>query len=162
MDGEPVATRALIRPARGEEGPVLSALALRAKAHRGYDEAFLPACRDDLRVTPEAIAARTLRVATLADRPWGLYQLRGAGEAAELSDLWIEPGASGEGMVGRCGRTPSPRHARGCREPLIQNDPHAEGCYRAMGAERIGTKPSTVFPGRDLPLLRLDFAKING
>lgn len=81
MTGEAAATRATIRPARPDEAAALSALALHAKAHWGYDEAFLAACRDDLTVTPGDIAAHTIRVATLAGQPCGFYQLRGTGEA---------------------------------------------------------------------------------
>jgi hypothetical protein len=38
---------------------------------------------------------------------------------------------------------------------ILQSDPHAEGFYLAMGAQRIGQSESTVTPGRMLPLLRL-------
>lgn len=159
MTGEAPSTQATIRPARAEEAPALSALALRAKAHWGYDAAFLAACRDDLTVTPANIAAHTIRVATLAGQPCGFYGLRGTGETAELTDLWIEPGAIGQGH----GRTlwahaVATARARGCLELLVQSDPHAEGFYLAMGAARIGSRASTVIPGRELPLLRLALA----
>jgi GNAT superfamily N-acetyltransferase len=37
----------------------------------------------------------------------------------------------------------------------IGADPGAEGFYRAMGAQRIGAKPSGSIPGRKLPLLEI-------
>ena len=37
----------------------------------------------------------------------------------------------------------------------IAADPHAEPFYLRLGATRVGTVPSEVFPGRRLPLLRL-------
>jgi GNAT superfamily N-acetyltransferase len=145
-----------IRPARPAEAALLSALALRAKAHWGYDAAFLEACRDDLTVTAATIATDTIRVATDNDEPRGFYGLRVAGESAELIDLWVEPTAIGTGL-GRALWTDAVAAARatGARELLIQSDPHAEGFYRRMGATQIGTKTSTVFPDRELPLLRL-------
>ncbi len=145
-----------IRPARAEEADALSALALRAKGHWGYDAAFLAACRDDLAVTPEAITTGTIRVATRDNRPCGFYELEVAGEIATLDDLWVEPSAIGQGVGSALWR-----HAvvvareRGCRELRVQSDPYAEGFYRAMGAEKIGTSPSTALPDRELPLLRL-------
>lgn len=145
-----------IRPARPDEAAALSALALRAKAHWGYDAAFLAACRDDLTLTAEEIATDTIRVATIDGQPRGIYGLRRAGESVELTDLWVEPTAIGKGL-GRALWNDAVAAARagGARELLVQSDPHAEGFYRAMGAARIGTKPSTVFPGKELPLLRL-------
>ena len=41
---------AVIRAARSDELAELHALALRSKAHWGYDDAFMAACSDELRV----------------------------------------------------------------------------------------------------------------
>ena len=159
MSGRAATTRATIRPARVEEAAALSALALRAKAYWGYDEAFVAAYRDALTVTPGDIAAHTIRVATFAGQPCGYYQLRQAGEVATLSDLWVEPGAIGQGH-GRAlwEDAVATARGRGYRQLLVQSDPYAEGFYRTMGAERIGSQPSTVIPGLALPLLRLKLA----
>jgi GNAT superfamily N-acetyltransferase len=149
-------TATIIRAARPDEAALLSELALRAKAHWGYDADFLAACRDDLTVTADVIATDTIRVATHEDQPRGFYGLRVAGDSAELIDLWVEPAAIGTGL-GRAlwDDAVAAARASGARELLIQSDPHAEGFYRRMGADRIGTKRSTVFPDRELPLLRL-------
>lgn len=150
-------TGATIRPARGDEADELSALARRAKAHWGYDEAFLAAYRDALTVTPGDIAAHTVRVAMLDGRCGGFSQVRASEAEAELTDLWIDPGAIGRGL-GRAlwEDAVATARARGCRTLLVQSDPHAAGFYRAMGARPDGTKDSTVIPGLVLPLLRLD------
>ena len=149
----------LIRAARADEADLLGALALRAKAHWGYDAAILAAYRDELTVTPEGIAAHTFRVATTDARPCGFYQLRVAGTTARLNDLWVEPGVIGQG-IGRALWEDAVfiARGRGCHEVLVQSDPHAEGFYRAMGAVRIGTQPSTILLGVALPLLRLALA----
>ncbi len=39
---------------------------------------------------------------------------------------------------------------------FIENDPYAEPFYLARGAERVGSVPSSVLPGRALPLLQFD------
>ena len=78
-----------------------------------------------------------------------------AGEAATLTDLWVEPGAIGQGHARALwGDAVVAARGHGCRALLVQCDPHAEGFYRAMGAERIDLQPSTVIPGLALPLLR--------
>jgi hypothetical protein len=41
----------------------------------------------------------------------------------------------------------------------IDADPHAEGFYRAMGAELIGATASASVPGRMLPLLRVELSE---
>ena len=47
----------MIRPARSGEAKALSDLALRSKAHWGYDAAFMAACRAELTVTPAQAAS---------------------------------------------------------------------------------------------------------
>ena len=42
------------------------------------------------------------------------------------------------------------------RSMLIHGDPHADAFYRAMGARKIGTRPSESIPGRELPLYNID------
>ncbi len=41
----------------------------------------------------------------------------------------------------------------GREQLLIESDPHAEGFYLKLGAERIGKVPSQARRGRVLPLL---------
>ena len=146
----------VIRAARAEEAGLLGPLALRAKAHWGYAEAFLAAYRDELAVTPMDVAAHTVCVAVRDGEICGFYQLRVVGEMAKLNDLWVESGAIGRGH-GRAlwEHAVATTRERGCRELIVQSDLHAEGFYRAMGAVRVGTQASTVIPGLALPMLRL-------
>ena len=70
--------------------------------------------------------------------------------------LFVEPAVMGHG-VGRALWTHALRRARVLRWPelLVEADPHALGFYEAMGATVVGERPSTVVPGRVLPLLRV-------
>ena len=145
-----------IRRARPAEAGALSALALRSKAHWGYDAEFLAACRDDLTISADEIENSPVYVCDGGDAPLGFYRLllRDDG-VAELDDLFVEPAAMGQGI----GRSLW-RHAvatatnLGASEMVWQSDPQAEGFYLAMGARRAGESESTVTPGRMLPLLR--------
>src|SRR5918995_3597055 len=64
-----------IRRARPAEAAVLSALALRSKAHWGYHADFLAACQDDLTLTADDIATSTVYVFDGEASPSGYYRL---------------------------------------------------------------------------------------
>ncbi len=146
---------ATIRRAHPEEASALSALAWRSKAHWGYDAAFLEACRADLTLSVHDIATALVYVREADQGVAGFYRLRGRGDDAELADLFVAPEAIGRGHGRRLWEHAVATARRlGYRRLVLQSDPHAEGFYRAMGAERAGESPSTVFPGRRLPLMR--------
>lgn len=146
-----------IRRANRDEACALSDLALRSKGHWGYDSAFLDASRADLTVAAADIDAGGVFAAVDGDVLLGFYTLAGEGDDAELVDLFVAPEAIGQG-IGRLlwDHAVGTATERGCHTMTFQSDPHAEGFYQAMGARRIGDSPSTVFPGRILPLMRFD------
>jgi GNAT superfamily N-acetyltransferase len=145
-----------IRRAHPSEAGALSALALRSKAHWGYDVDFLAACRDDLTLTADDIATSTVFVIDGEDSPLGFCRLLHLDDGvAELDDLFVEPAAMGQGVGKRLWRHAVVTAATlGCTEIVLQSDPQAEGFYLAMGAQRAGESESTVTPGRMLPLMR--------
>ena len=144
-----------IRRARPAEAAALSALALRSKAHWGYDADFLAACRDDLTLSADDIATSTVYVVDGADASLGFYRLVLQSDGvAELDALFVEPAAMGQGIGRRLWRHAVATAAKlGCSEIVLQSDPRAEGFYLAMGAQRGGESESTVLPGRMLPLM---------
>jgi GNAT superfamily N-acetyltransferase len=163
VDEPQAASPAAIRRARPDESGSLSDLAFRSKAHWGYDDAFMAASRDDLTLAPGDIAGSTVYVAEEGGQPVGFYRLRRRGDDAELTDLWIEPAAIGRGYGRQLWRHAVATAGQiGCRQLIWQSEPHAEGFYLAMGAERIGDSPSTVFPGRMLPLMRFVLSPTTG
>lgn len=144
-----------LRPARVDETPALSALAWRSKAHWGYDEAFLEACRAELTVRPEHVAAGRVVVATSGPRVVGFSILLGGPPRAELEMLFVEPDAIGTGSA-LLTQLRVDALALGCRALRIEADPNATGFYERHGAVRVGDQPSATFPGRTLPILELD------
>lgn len=166
----PVAGEPRVRAAREDEAEALSELALRSKGYWGYDEAFLAACREDLRLHPGEVAARRTVVAVEraqeADVParWadgrqapqvlGFATLEGAAPEGELGMLFVEPAAIGRGVGRLLYRHVLAEAGRlGFTRVVVASDPHAESFYLAMGAERTGTTPSGSIAGRELPLL---------
>lgn len=147
----------IVRRAQRAEAAGLSELALRSKAHWGYDADFLEACRDVLTVSPADIDAGAVFVAELDGAPAGFYRLGGGPPVAELEDLWVDPQTMGRGVgTALLAHAAARAQARGCAAVLVESDPHAEGFYRARGAQRVGERPSSVDESRLLPLLRLD------
>ncbi len=148
------APAAIIRHAHPAEAALLSDLALRSKAHWGYDDAFIAACRDDLTLSADEIATSAVYVLEAGGRVVGFHQLRGEQDEAELVNLFIDPAAIGAGHGSRLWRHAALlATAQDYRSLTVQSDPHAEGFYRAMGMVRVGETPSTVIPGRVLPQL---------
>ncbi|MFF9685692.1 GNAT family N-acetyltransferase [Streptomyces sp. NPDC014623] len=146
-----------LRPGRPEEAAELTGLALRSKAHWGYDEAFMAACRDELTVSPGDAAGGRTAVAEEGGRLLGFTTLSGEPPEGALGMMFVEPDAIGRG-VGRqlFEHTAAQARRLGFVRLLIDADPHAEAFYAAMGAVRIGVAPSGSVPGRELPLLELD------
>ncbi|MET0134956.1 MAG: GNAT family N-acetyltransferase [Kibdelosporangium sp.] len=143
-----------LRPARPDEAARLGEVALLAKGYWGYPADFLEACRAVLTYPPDEITARRIVVAAAAEIV-GFYSVDGEPPHGELGNLWVIPEQIGTGLGSRLWRhaLDSARQA-GFTELTIEADPHAEGFYLAMGAERIGERPSDAVPGRTLPLLR--------
>lgn len=151
----------LLRPARPGEARLLSALALRSKAHWGYNDSFLAACRHEMAIRPGEMTARRVTVAEVDGTVAGHYTIDGGPPEAELGQLFVEPAHIGRG-VGRA----LWNHAVGTARELdihtlfVDSDPFAAGFYLVMGATHVGATPSGSIPGRELP--RFSFATSGG
>lgn len=144
-----------IRPARLDEGPVLSRLAIHAKAHWGYDAKFLAAARVALTIDAEAIATSSIFVLERKGKAIGFHGIVGDPPEGSLEWLFVEPHSIGRGY-GRMLWADALARARaaGFAELLIESDRFAEPFYLAMGAIKVGDKPSPV-DGAPLPILKI-------
>jgi len=146
------------RPAWMHEGEVLSALALRSKAHWGYDKAFMDACRAELTITEDHLRSDTYVVVDLGPNtdPIAMYGLSGKGDCLEVENFFIDPPHIGTGlgrqMMDHCKKL---ARAHGANELMLDADPNAASFYAAMGFEIVGASPSGSIPGRELPHMRL-------
>lgn len=143
-----------MRRARPDEARSLSELALRSKAHWGYDPGFLEACRAELSVTPEFVNEGEVHVLEQDGQIAGFYSLTPWNSDLELGHFFVEPATMGRG-VGKMLWDDAVQRAcaLGYDRLLVQSDPNAEGFYTRLGAERIGEVPSQALEGRTLPLL---------
>jgi predicted N-acetyltransferase YhbS len=151
-----------VRPARTEEAGQLSELCRRAKAHWGYDAAFMAASHEALTITPEIIARGRVLVAENAQHEIlgvATAEPLAAKSAFDLGHMFVEPGAMGMG-VGRklFEAIVALIAAEGAKRLVILADPFAEDFYRRVGAKRVGDAPSESIPGRRLPLLEFEIS----
>lgn len=154
-----------IRPAGGKDAPLLTALALRSKAHWGYTDEFIAACREELTYTKEKIEASQVfgHICLWNELPVAFYVLEQTGvDVAELDALFVEPECIGKG-IGKI----LIKHAKeqagklGIVTIVIQGDPNAEPFYAAIGALPCGTRESGSIPGRQLPLFMINLQDKN-
>ena len=146
-----------IRPARSEEAAGLSALAMESKASWGYSDAFMAACRDELMVTADDLSCASSAYFVAEDQHGiaGYYGLVDE-QDMELEALFVSPTRMRQG-IGQAliGHAKTEASRRGRHRIVIQGDPNAEAFYLAVGATRIGVRPSDSIAGRHLPLFEL-------
>lgn len=145
-----------IRPARADEAELLTDLSLRSKAFWGYDAGFLARCRAVMTVTARNIKSHPHYVAELDGRVVGFYGFEPEIDGLGLDYLFVEADLVGRG-IGRALWRHAVDTARGLGHAalIVVSDPNAEGFYLKMDCQRIGTRPSELENGRQLPLLRL-------
>jgi predicted N-acetyltransferase YhbS len=152
------ASATIIRPARAGEASALTQLCIRAKAHWGYDAAFMAAAARLLRIRESEIAtggvlaamqngpdAPPAGVAVIVQQPRPGW--------CELTHLFVTPENFGLGI----GRTLFHASivlaaAKGAAHVSILSDPNAAGFYAKLGARHCGEAASGVERGRMLPL----------
>ena len=144
-----------IRRARPSEANALSDLALRSKAHWGYDAAFIAACRAELTIQPAAITAGEVWVAKDRDSLVGVLEIVPKEPDAELRMIFVAPERIGQGIGMMLWEQAEARarahHANGI---ALDADPNSVGFYERMGMKIVGESPSGSIPGRMLPRMR--------
>ena len=142
----------VIRPARPGEAVTLTELAMRSKAHWGYDADFMAVLRPILTIGEGDLLRSPVRVLDAGGTAVGWYRLTGEPPSGELEDLWLEPSAIGRGR-GRVlfEHALATASELGFDELVIEAEPNAKGFYAAMGATRVGERRSPS--GRTLELL---------
>ena len=149
-----------IRRARPDEAAALTALATRAKAHWGYDAAFMERVRDAMSLSPADVEADGVWVLEDgAGRMLGFHRVI-AGDPAEIEDLWVDPDAMGAGHGRRLfEHAVGVATSTGASAIELDADPNARGFYERMGMAQVGETPSNLLPGRTLPRMRLEFGR---
>jgi GNAT superfamily N-acetyltransferase len=152
------ATVAIRRACLSEAG-ALSDLALRSKAHWGYDAAFMQACRAELTVQPDAIKAGEVWVAEEHKALVGVLEIIPRKPDAELRLIFVAPERIGHGIGAMLWEQAEVRaRAHRANGIALDADPNSVGFYQRMGMQIIGESPSGSIPGRMLPRMRKGLA----
>jgi GNAT superfamily N-acetyltransferase len=151
--------RSSIRRACGRDAAALTDLALRSKAVWGYDAAFIDACRDELRLSPDEVERHPTYLLEDRGQPLGHYQLRLRALTADVWHFFVAPNAIRRGVGRRLwAHLEDTARVAGALRLEVDSDPHAEGFYVAMGMRRVGEAASGSIPGRLLPHLARELA----
>jgi len=150
-----------IRPAHQADKEALTELCMRSKQSNGYDDAFMEACVEELRVRDSWILEDDFWVAEAADGSLvGCIRLSSdTGAGGELETCFVAPDYKGKG-VGRTLFQTLEIQARknGLRHIELDADPFAEAFYARMGFATTGRSPSGSIPGRTLPRMRMELS----
>ena len=152
-----MASDVTVRSARPGEAAALTALAVRSKAHWGYDDAFMQMSQASLTVSDADIALGRVLVAERQGLLFGMAKVEPDGE---LGMMFVDPSALSRG-VGRALFEAAVALARrqGARRMAILADPNAARFYERMGARLVAEAPSDAIPGRTLPLYEYDLTQ---
>jgi GNAT superfamily N-acetyltransferase len=151
----------IIRRARPDEAETLTELIMRSKAHWGYDQAFLDACRPLLALTPETIERDPVYCAEVEGGLAGVSHLIELSDAeVDLDHLFVEPMFIGEGVGALLWRHAAGVAASmGATAIIFGADPNARPFYERMGAVVVGETASAIVPGRTTPRMRYELPR---
>lgn len=147
-----------ITHATPDQAEALTNIALAAKRHWGYPDAWIQLWSPVLTITPEFIEAHETFVVRMDQVPVGFCAISQENEKASLEHLWVSPDYIGKGigsalfnyMLARC-------RELGVHVLRIESDPNAQGFYEHLGAKKIGEAVGEVDGhARVLPLLEIE------
>ena len=145
-----------IRNAKPGEAAKLTALARKAKSHWPYQDELLSRMLDALEISSTSVRRGIFIVAEEQQRLIGVAGVEHTEHGWELEHLWIDPAEMGKGLGRRLlSEILDQCLTRGLSELTFTSDPHAEGFYERMGANKTGVRASTVIPGRELTVFSI-------
>ena len=147
-----------IRAAKVKDAASLTILILRSKQSNGYDEVFMRACRDELRVTPETLSSGEYWVAHCGNSLCGCASLIANHHTAvgRIADFFIDPNWQRQG-VGRLlwDKIQTRALEQQLTKLYLDADPFAVPFYEAMGFQVAGEAASGSIKGRMLPRMEI-------
>lgn len=152
-----------IRRPRIEEAAEITALIFASKQSNGYDDAFMAACADELRVSEADITDQWMWVAE-AEQLLGCITLgrRNTPGYGEVSSFFVHPESKRRGVGKRLWQT-AREYAQdaGFTHLQLDADPEAVAFYEAVGFRTVGQVASGSIPGRFLPFMEIDLTQDN-
>lgn len=147
------------RKARLDEMDALTDLCMRSKQSNGYDDAFMAACEEELRVKRSWIEDDDFWVLETSDGHLAgciRMELEGTDGAGELATCFVDPDFQGKGAGRQLFENFIARVKElGLKHIWLDADPEAEPFYARMGFVTTGRAPSGSIPGRTLPRMEM-------
>lgn len=146
-----------IRPAKPEQAPALTQIAIAAKRHWGYPERWMEIWEPQLTFRPEYFEENETWVAEMDSAPIAFYTLLEKDGIAWLENLWVSPKHIGKGVGKRLfSHALEVSRQRGFETLQLEADPNAAGFYEAMGMKAIGERAYELEgQARILPLMEI-------
>lgn len=140
-----------------DDADSLTAIAISAKRHWNYPEAWIQHWLPQLTISAEYISANEVWIMVDEEKPIAFYSLSQDEEGYELGHLWVLPEYIGQGI----GKQLLQHTFERCKLLNIYNlkiyaDPNAQSFYEKMGATKISEYHSDLF-GQDrvLPIMEI-------
>lgn len=147
------------RRARLDEIEALTDLCMRSKQSNGYDDAFMAACEDELRVQESWILENDFWVLETADGALaGCIRLETnqMERTGELATCFVDPDFQGKGAGRKLFESFIARAKDlDLKHIWLDADPSAEPFYARMGFVTTGRAPSGSILGRTLPRMEM-------
>lgn len=144
-------------PAEFNDAGLLTQIAISAKRHWNYPDAWMQIWLPSLTMTPEYIGTHEVWMAIVNKHPVGYYSFDENEEGFWLDNLWISPDHMGQGIgkalfehaLERCKK-------HGVSVLKIEADPNAQSFYERMGAQKVAEHQTQVAgEQRVLPIMEI-------
>ena len=147
-----------ITRARPEHAEQLTKIAIAAKRHWKYPEAWIQQWLPMLTLSAEYISAHETWLAWGGDEPAGYYSLTWENSDLWLDNLWVSPAQMGNGIGKALFQHALQRsRALGTSVLKIEADPNAQTFYEHMGAHKTGERRADMDgQPRILPLMEFN------
>lgn len=148
----------IISRAQPEHTNLLTAIAISAKRHWNYPEAWIQHWLPQLTISEEYITTNEVWMMLDEEKPIAFYSISQSEEGCELGHLWVLPEYIGKGI----GKQLFNHVRERCKvldihRLIIYSDPNAQAFYEKMGAKKIGEDYSDLFgEERVLPMMEIN------
>lgn len=147
----------MIVRAQPEHADILTHIAITAKRHWNYPEAWIQFWTPQLTISADYISSNEVWMMTNQEKPIAFYALSKNEDDWELGHLWVLPDHIGKGF----GKQLFDHALERCRLlniPVLKiyADPNAQAFYVKMGAKKVSEHHSDLFgEDRVLPIMEI-------
>ena len=147
----------MIVRAQAEHADALTQIAITAKRHWNYPEAWIQFWIPQLTISADYIVSNEVWMMLDKEKPIAFYALSQDEEGYELSHLWVLPEHIGKGIgMQLCDHALERCKLLNIHVLKIYADPNAQAFYEKMGAKKVSEHHSDLFgEDRVLPIMEI-------